>query len=80
MVLKNKRREQAAQMLAKDRHRDKKIGELCGVSLACITKWKKRPEFAARVAELTQIYADQALKEGLAQREKRVAVLVTDAR
>jgi hypothetical protein len=76
MVIKNKRREQAAQLLAEDRHNDKKIGELCGVSLACITKWKKRPEIAARIAELTQIYADKALTEGLAQCEKRVAVLV----
>jgi hypothetical protein len=29
-----------------------------------------------RIAELTQIYADRALKQGLAQRDKRVAVLV----
>ena len=76
MVLKNESREQAAQLLAEGRHNDKKIGELCGVSLACITKWKKRPEIAARIAELTQIYADKALKEGLAQREKRGVIPV----
>ena len=60
MVLKNERREQAAQLLAEGRHNDEKIAELCRVSLACITKWKKRPEIAARIAELTQIYADKA--------------------
>jgi hypothetical protein len=37
---------------------------------------EERPEFAARIEELTQIYADRALKQGLAQRDKRVAVLV----
>jgi hypothetical protein len=60
MVLKNERREQAAQLLAEDRHNDKKIAELCRVSLACITKWKKCPEIEARIAELKQIYADKA--------------------
>jgi len=60
MVLKNERREQAAQLLAEDRHNDEKIAELCRVSLACITKWKKCPEIAARIAELKQIYADKA--------------------
>jgi hypothetical protein len=60
MVLKNERREQAAQLLAENRHNDKKIAELCRVPLACIAKWKKCPEIAARVAELKKIYADKA--------------------
>jgi hypothetical protein len=60
MVLENERREQAAQLLAENCHNDKKIAELCRVSLGCITKWKKRPEIAARVAELKQICADKA--------------------
>jgi hypothetical protein len=75
LKLKNKRREQAAQLLAEDRHNDVKIGELCGIHVVTLYKWKKRPEVAARIAELTQIYADRALKQGLAQRDKRVAVL-----
>ncbi len=57
MVLKNERREQAAQLLAEGRHNDKKIGELCQVSLACITKWKKRPEIAARMKSSEQLSA-----------------------
>ena len=63
-------------LIAEDHYNDKKIAELCFVSVACITKWKRRPEFKERVAELTQIFADKALKEGLARREKRVTVLV----
>jgi Homeodomain-like domain len=75
MKLKNKWREQAAQLLAEARFSHKKISELCGVSLASITKWKRRAEMAERIAELTAIYAEKALKEGLALRENRLAVL-----
>jgi transposase len=73
--LKNKRRERAAQLLAEDLRSDLKISELCGIHIATLYKWKKRPEIVERIAELTQIYADKALKTGLAQRDKRVAVL-----
>jgi transposase len=75
MKLKNKRREQAAQLLAEARFSHKKIADLVGVSLASITKWKRKPEMAERIAELTAIYAEKALKEGLALRENRLAVL-----
>jgi hypothetical protein len=74
--LKNKRRERAAILLAEDRLSDKKIGELCGIHETTLNKWKRRPEFKERIAELTQIFADRALKQGLAQRDRRVAVLV----
>jgi len=73
--LKNKRRERAAQLLAEDLRSDLKISELCGIHIATLYKWKKRPEIVERIVELTQIYADKALKTGLAQRDKRVAVL-----
>jgi hypothetical protein len=75
MKLANKRREQAAQLLAEDRFPDEKIAELCQISLACLSKWKKRPEFAGRVAELTAVYGERVLKFGLARRERRLAVL-----
>jgi alpha-D-ribose 1-methylphosphonate 5-triphosphate synthase subunit PhnG len=75
MLLKTKRREQVALLLAEDRFSDVKIGKLAGVSPFTIAKWKQRPDVKARVAELTQIFADKALKEGLAQRDRRVAVL-----
>jgi hypothetical protein len=75
LKLKNKRRERAAQLLAEDLRSDLKISELCGIHIATLYNWKKRPEIVERIEELTQIYADKALKTGLAQRDKRVAVL-----
>ena len=61
MALRDKRREQAARLLAEDRHNDKKIAEMRRVSLACITKWKKCPEIAARIAELKQLKSSEQL-------------------
>ena len=71
----NKKREQAAQLLAEDRHPDIKIAELCGISERNLQKWKQRPEFRSRINELTGMYADRALKFGLARRERRLSVL-----
>ena len=48
---------------------------MVGICLSTLTKWKRRPEFKERVAELTQVFADKVLKEGLARRELRVATL-----
>ena len=75
MKLPSKRREQAAQLLAEDRFPDRKIAELCGISEQSLNKWKQRPEFSARVQELIAIYAERALKFGLARRERRLTVL-----
>lgn len=75
MKLVHKRREQAAQLVAEDRFPDVKIAEICEISEACLSKWKKRPEFAERVKELTAIYGERVLKYGLARRERRLAVL-----
>jgi hypothetical protein len=71
----HQRREQAAQLVAEDRFPDTKIAEICEISEACLSKWKKRPEFAERVKELTAVYGDRVLKFGLARRERRLAVL-----
>jgi hypothetical protein len=71
----HKRREQAAQLVAEDRFPDVRIAEICDISEACLSKWKKRPEFAERVKELTGIYGERVLKYGLARRERRLAVL-----
>lgn len=75
MRLENKRREQAAQLLAEDRYTDAKIAEICGISERALAKWKKRGEFATRVQELTDKYGERALKLGLARRERRLTVL-----
>src|SRR2546428_4488214 len=75
MRLGNKKREQAAQLLAEDRYPDIKIAELCGVTERQLQNWKQRPEFRSRIAELVGIYAERALKFGLARKERRLSVL-----
>jgi hypothetical protein len=71
----NKKREPAAFLVAEDRHSDAKIAGICGISERVLGKWKNRPEFAERVQELIAIFADRALKFGLARRERRLNVL-----
>jgi len=75
MRLKNKRREHASQLLAEARFNHKKIAELVGVSLASITKWKRRPEVKERIAELVASYTEKVFNEGLALKANRLAEL-----
>jgi hypothetical protein len=75
MKLKNKRREHASQLLAEARFNHKKIAELVGVSLASITKRKRRPEVKERIAELAATYTERVFNEGLALKANRLAEL-----
>jgi hypothetical protein len=77
--LKNKRQEQAAHMIADDRHSDMKISKILGMHFQTLAGWKKRPEFAARVAELVATYAEQATRAGLANRNNRIRLLQEQA-
>ena len=75
MRLRNAKHEESARLVSEDRLTDEQIAEKAGVTRKCLHQWKRRKAFAARVEELTRIWADRALKYGLARREKRVAVL-----
>lgn len=69
------RLEKAARLLAEDDISDEQIAAECGVTRTALAKWKKRPEFAARVKEIADTYAERALRHGLARRERRITVL-----
>lgn len=75
MKLKTSKRERAAILVSEDRLIDLEIAESVGITRKTLHKWKQRPDFSARVAELTQIWTDRAMRYGLARREKRLAVL-----
>jgi hypothetical protein len=69
------KRETAAQLVAEDRLTDEKIAESLGVSRKTLHVWKQHPAFSARVTELESIWTNRALKNNLARREYRLAVL-----
>ncbi|MFI5095172.1 MAG: phBC6A51 family helix-turn-helix protein [Candidatus Acidiferrales bacterium] len=75
MKLRTAKRERAAMMLSEDRKTDAEIAESVGITRKTLHKWKQRPEFSARVEDLTRIWSERALKKGLARRERRLAVL-----
>jgi hypothetical protein len=75
MKLRNTKRELAAQLLSEDRLPDVQIVEKAGVSLRTLNRWKLDEAFAARVEELTSIWAERALKCGFARRERRIQAL-----
>jgi len=73
--LTSKKREKAARLVAEDRHSDARIAELCGITERTLERWKKEPMFSERVKSIVLAYSEKALRDGLARRERRVAVL-----
>jgi hypothetical protein len=71
----NAKKERAAILVSEDRLIDQQIAETIGISRQQLVRWKAHPVFAARVAELTRIWTERALRYGLARRERRLAVL-----
>lgn len=69
------RHERAAGLLAEDRLKDEEIAAEVGITDRQLRKWKQRPEFAAKVAEYVERYAERILKQGIARKERRVAAL-----
>jgi putative insertion element HTH domain-containing protein len=76
MVLSSAKLEDAARMIAEDELSDAKISERIGVTQRTLISWKKKPEFAERVKEITAAYAARAISRGIAKRERRLGVLV----
>ena len=68
MKLPTKKRERAAQLCAEDRLSDCKIAAEVEISERALAKWKKDPIFAARVTEITNVYAAPRLRLAHSQR------------
>lgn len=69
------RRNEAAVKLAENALSDEQIAATIGVSRQALAKWKKHPEFQARVAEHVESYRRAVLTSGIADRVKRVQAL-----
>lgn len=74
-ALENQKKEEAAVLLAEDHLTDARIADLVGVNRKTLQRWKELPDFSRRVQQVVGVFADRALKHGLARRERRLQVL-----
>lgn len=72
------RREKAAVLVAEDDLRDEDIAAAVEISRRQLDRWKRHPEFVARVAEHVKQLEAEALKFAIAKRRKRVDRLNRD--
>lgn len=66
------RQEQAALAVALDQQTDAEIAAQVGITDRQLARWKKRAEFAGRVAELRAAFARSVEARGIADRQARV--------
>lgn len=69
------RRERAAVLVAEDVLSNEKIAEAVGVTRTAIDGWKRHPDFQARVEENRVALRAAILKQGIADKAKRVQAL-----
>lgn len=70
-----KDRLKAAQMLADNSKTDVEIADHLGIGRATLARWKERPEFAARVAEIVAETAGALKAKGIAEKQNRINAL-----
>jgi hypothetical protein len=68
-------RQKAAVLLAQDELTDMEIVAQCGIAERTLYKWKKVPEFAARVKELAEEFGNALMRYAIARKQRRVALL-----
>lgn len=62
-------------LVAEDRLSDEQIAERLRMSRAGFAKWKKQPEFLARVTELREKLRQAVVDRGITERQNRVEAL-----
>ena len=68
-------RERAALLTAEDALTDVEIAAEVGISERTLNRWRKRPEFVARVEEHIEAFRAVIARKAIAQRGRRVAAL-----
>lgn len=68
-------REQAVAQLAEGRQSEREIAKALGIDRTTLAAWKRRPEFAARLRELTARFRERAEREALLRLEHRAKVV-----
>lgn len=66
------KRENAAMLVAQDEKPDREIAALIGVSEMTLERWKKHPEFRARIDSLLVEIREAVRKKGIAQKHRRL--------
>lgn len=69
------RQQRAALMVAEDMQTDQQIADTLGVHRDTLEKWKRRPDFAARVTDHKEAFKNRALTEGFADKRARLKAL-----
>jgi hypothetical protein len=69
------RREEAALLVAQDQLSNEAIAARVGVTRQSLDRWKRRPEFGARVEQLVAELREGVRQRGIVERENRVAAL-----
>ncbi len=72
------KRQQAARLIAESFRSIQEIAKIVKVSDRAIYEWRKHPEFAARVEELTKEFAETVRKKGVAVLERRIESYLKD--
>lgn len=70
-----KREEESARLVAEDEQTDEEIAALVGVAKMTIERWKKRPDFSARVEQHREAFKNEALTIGFADKRARLKAL-----
>lgn len=60
-------------LLAEDRLTDAAIAKKVGIGATKLYEWKRHPDFAAKVSELTDELMDRARRSGIARLDRRMA-------
>lgn len=61
--------------MAEDKLSNEQIAETVGITRQALDKWKKRPEFRARVAEHVEAWRQAILARGIAAKQNRIDAL-----
>jgi hypothetical protein len=68
-------REKAAVLVAEDELVDEEIAAQCNIDVRQLRRWKKIPEFAARVKELAVEFGNAMARYAIGRKQRRVALL-----
>jgi len=69
---------EAAQLVAEDKLSNEAISEKVGISLAQLKRWRRHPEFAAKVEEHCREFAETVRSRGIARLSRRINSYLQD--
>ena len=69
------RQQLAAQLVAEDELGDDKIAERVRITTRQLRRWKQRPDFRARVAEISRLLGETILRRAIARKASRIRAM-----